>query len=285
MQNKKGFTLIELLVVIAIIAILAAILFPVFAQAREKARQATCQSNMHQWGIAFLMYVQDYDETFPDYNITAYTSTGIQTSGWISVIQPYVEKLGNVNDRGKDINDPNNPNGIAKMNHCPSHSADPRAATDGSGNPRPSSGGASSSYAMSEVFGTQRPLAAFQTPAESILLAEDYLNFTQMVFFPASWDENEAAIGNTYSRGKAGGTDCRFDLPNVCTNGSGAHAAHPEAMPGIVGQFASNLRNSHTGGSEYVMLDGHVKHFRPGQTYKPDGSFSMWTLSGKWFRP
>ena len=62
---EKGFTLIELLVVIAIIAILAAILFPVFAQAREKARQASCLSNVKQMGTAVMMYVQDYDETFP----------------------------------------------------------------------------------------------------------------------------------------------------------------------------------------------------------------------------
>jgi prepilin-type N-terminal cleavage/methylation domain-containing protein/prepilin-type processing-associated H-X9-DG protein len=61
---KQGFTLIELLVVIAIIAILAAILFPVFAQAREKARQATCLSNVHQLAQAALMYAQDYDERF-----------------------------------------------------------------------------------------------------------------------------------------------------------------------------------------------------------------------------
>ncbi|MBD3292354.1 MAG: DUF1559 domain-containing protein [Armatimonadia bacterium] len=66
--KRRGFTLIELLVVIAIIAILAAILFPVFARAREKARQASCQSNLKQLTLGTLMYVQDYDETFPTWD-------------------------------------------------------------------------------------------------------------------------------------------------------------------------------------------------------------------------
>ncbi|MGI6384088.1 MAG: prepilin-type N-terminal cleavage/methylation domain-containing protein [bacterium] len=65
MKNKRAFTLIELLVVIAIIALLAAILFPVFGRAREKARQATCQSNLKQLAMAFEMWVQDHDETYP----------------------------------------------------------------------------------------------------------------------------------------------------------------------------------------------------------------------------
>src|SRR5215471_14245464 len=64
-RKQIGFTLIELLVVIAIIAILAAILFPVFAQAREKARQTSCLSNTKQLGTAIIMYIQDYDESHP----------------------------------------------------------------------------------------------------------------------------------------------------------------------------------------------------------------------------
>ena len=63
--GARGFTLIELLVVIAVIAILAAILFPVFAQAREKARQTACLSNMRQMSMAVQMYTQDYDESLP----------------------------------------------------------------------------------------------------------------------------------------------------------------------------------------------------------------------------
>ncbi len=79
-MTRKGFTLIELLVVIAIIAILAAILFPVFARAREKARQTSCLSNMKQIALAITMYASDYDETYastaldyPGHFTTSYT--------------------------------------------------------------------------------------------------------------------------------------------------------------------------------------------------------------------
>jgi len=87
MTSRRAFTLIELLVVIAIIAILAAILFPVFAQAREKARQASCLSNQKQYATATLMYVQDYDETFP----FSANLNGQCVDTFYSVVSPYVK--------------------------------------------------------------------------------------------------------------------------------------------------------------------------------------------------
>ncbi len=84
----KGFTLIELLVVIAIIAILAAILFPVFASAREKARQTSCLSNVKQMGLATMLYVQDSDEKFP--TGTYETDTPPVYVYWFDIIMPYV---------------------------------------------------------------------------------------------------------------------------------------------------------------------------------------------------
>ena len=105
-MKRAGFTLIELLVVIAIIAILAAILFPVFAQAREKARQTSCLSNMKQMGTAIMMYVQDYDEVTPSNRTagapplrldsvgTAPCEPAVPYASWHDNIQPYVKNFG-----------------------------------------------------------------------------------------------------------------------------------------------------------------------------------------------
>src|SRR5438876_2941923 len=90
----RGFTLIELLVVIAIIAILAAILFPVFAQARERARMSVCLSNTRQIGTGLMMYVQDYDETFPYIRFHGGSALqGTFTSIWKNAIGPYVKNI------------------------------------------------------------------------------------------------------------------------------------------------------------------------------------------------
>ena len=94
-MRKKGFTLIELLVVIAIIAILAAILFPVFAKARAQAEKISCASNLKQIGTAIMMYTQDFDESYPsaNYNGMFATPTG-QQWGWAylwTMWQPYIK--------------------------------------------------------------------------------------------------------------------------------------------------------------------------------------------------
>lgn len=104
-ESRQGFTLIELLVVIAIIAILASILFPVFARARENARKSSCQSNLKQIGLGFMQYTQDYDEQFPH---SAQDSDPV-LGGWVpggggatyprpalvsqGVLQPYVKSV------------------------------------------------------------------------------------------------------------------------------------------------------------------------------------------------
>src|SRR3954469_14896504 len=89
-NRYKGFTLIELLVVIAIIAILAAILFPVFGRARENARRSSCQSNMKQLGLGFMQYAQDYDERFPVGEIYVSLNAAFG-NGWSGDIYPYVK--------------------------------------------------------------------------------------------------------------------------------------------------------------------------------------------------
>jgi prepilin-type N-terminal cleavage/methylation domain-containing protein/prepilin-type processing-associated H-X9-DG protein len=86
-MKKRGFTLIELLVVIAIIALLAAILFPVFARARENARRSSCQSNLKQIGISMMQYVDDYDDRYP----SNFFSQPAPNDRWTGVIQPYIK--------------------------------------------------------------------------------------------------------------------------------------------------------------------------------------------------
>jgi prepilin-type N-terminal cleavage/methylation domain-containing protein/prepilin-type processing-associated H-X9-DG protein len=93
MHSRRGFTLIELLVVIAIIALLAGILFPVFAQAREKGRQASCLSNTKQISTALLMYLSDYDEAFPQVAGLGANQRFFYEGSWMKRIEPYIRNL------------------------------------------------------------------------------------------------------------------------------------------------------------------------------------------------
>jgi prepilin-type N-terminal cleavage/methylation domain-containing protein len=152
---KRGFTLIELLVVIAIIAILAAILFPVFARAREKARQTSCLSNMKQVGLSVLMYIQDYDETFP---MSAYPDANDPTSRtaaytYDEVCQPYIKNT-------QLFTCPSDPRGYPHRTYaCNVHVFGHNRIDSQVGGPR-----------------WPRRLAAIQLPAETIMLGERWAN-------------------------------------------------------------------------------------------------------------
>ena len=158
-MKRQGFTLIELLVVIAIIAILAAILFPVFARAREKARQSSCSSNLKQLGIAHLMYAQDFDERFlkqqPCFNGTnGWTYGG---GKWQDLLNPYVKN--------------------AQLRNCPTTDTDPSYGI--ARNP------------WSGCCGNSTKLASFDRPAETLIMCDTSDNNSpqgrMMENYPAKW--------------------------------------------------------------------------------------------------
>ncbi len=156
-QRPHAFTLIELLVVIAIIAVLAAILFPVFAQAREKARQTACMSNLRQIGTAVLMYAQDYDETL------VATELGDEPEYfWGDMITPYTHNR--------------------QILACPSALNKLQFSAPVAGFPQGISREWSYNYAVNDVRDTQgkrlgaayQPLAAITKPSETLLIVDGW---------------------------------------------------------------------------------------------------------------
>ncbi|MGD9496757.1 MAG: prepilin-type N-terminal cleavage/methylation domain-containing protein [Armatimonadota bacterium] len=142
---RRGFTLIELLVVIAIIAILAAILFPVFARAREKARQTTCLSNVKEIDLAIIMYCNDYDESLPFlYNVPAVGPR----YGLIQITQPYISNW--------------------QIHDCPS--ADQRTSQSYLGHR--SYGYNVGTFIVFSTGGTPRRLALIRRPAEIVMMGD-----------------------------------------------------------------------------------------------------------------
>lgn len=166
-HSRPGFTLIELLVVIAIIAILAAILFPVFAQAREKARQTSCLSNVKQMGTAAMMYVQDYDEMF--------MSTSWGHRHWLFLLQPYIKGYP-ANFRGAKGNIyacPSDKDGLQYISNPAQITPEPAA----SWNLLLDSNGEYpywASYGINEHVTDEWPaLAAYDAPADTFLFLEN----------------------------------------------------------------------------------------------------------------
>ena len=163
--KRQGFTLIELLVVIAIIAILAAILFPVFARARENARRTSCLSNLKQMGLAVMQYTQDFDERYPQ-AVNRTTQTPPDGYFWYAGTWFWPQTLYAYHKSSEAL-------------YCPSAPVHPVMTTAPIGRPRPFSGnyGANTlvlAYATNSVA-TQRPavsLAALQTPASTYLIMD-----------------------------------------------------------------------------------------------------------------
>jgi len=161
-RHPRGFTLIELLVVIAIIAVLAAILFPVFARAREAARRTACISNVNQFGKAILMYIQDYDSTYPPRMPNppagaAFPCRPCRTIDWRPYARPYIKN--------------------EQLFVCPSDSGVPAAVTTDPMNqvsPRPSrlADFYGSSYCLNTVVTRLGSEAALPLPAETYMGAE-----------------------------------------------------------------------------------------------------------------
>jgi prepilin-type N-terminal cleavage/methylation domain-containing protein/prepilin-type processing-associated H-X9-DG protein len=159
-HDRRGFTLIELLVVIAIIAILAAILFPVFAKARENARMASCKSNMKQIGLALAMYTQDYDETYPTSIGPDATTLGNRTRVYsLERIAPYIKNDG--------------------IFRCPSDMPSPGRQivnTAGNGIARtsyyPVGGGSTGSAQWGVLMSPPVALAAVAAPADTVAVTE-----------------------------------------------------------------------------------------------------------------
>ncbi|HEY3330448.1 MAG TPA: DUF1559 domain-containing protein [Capsulimonadaceae bacterium] len=241
-KSQVGFTLIELLVVIAIISILAAILFPVFATAREKARQTSCASNEKQLGLAVMQYIQDYDEMFPISANYTWKPTAAWDAeagvGWAGILYPYVKSDG--------------------VFMCPSD---------------PTKGTPLVSYAYNQnvalnQYGTSLPFTAAKMTSTSLTILY-FECFGNKVTNPPSKEIPSAGIftSTIYSPAGSGA---------VIANQSGTVGTTPVCQTGYMGHTSSYRGATtcgssvtyphvngpdgvHSGGSNFVMADGHVK--------------------------
>jgi prepilin-type N-terminal cleavage/methylation domain-containing protein/prepilin-type processing-associated H-X9-DG protein len=225
---RKGFTLIELLVVIAIIAILAAILFPVFARAREKARQAACTSNCKQLALGTLMYVQDYDEKFPMWDRFAGSNT--RPLAPPAAIFPYVKNL--------------------ELYTCPSGADLPNVA------------GLTPGW---DDYGWGSPMYVFPGPESrgyawnECLCYEGYAGNRGMKLSEVNKPTDTILLGDAMHM--YGGLGAFVFANRCCDSEIGWEDGNLDGIDASTGTPSPDTFGRHTGGSILAMVDGHVKWY------------------------
>jgi len=236
-KRSLGFTLIELLVVIAIIAILAAILFPVFAKVREKARQTSCLSNEKQLGLGFAQYVQDNDEMFPSGVVRGTLGAGdLFGIGWAGEIYPYVKSVG-LYDCPDDVtaSTPNTTPPMYEVSYAMNTHVINSYLTPAFNNPQ----------------GPLGHLAAFNAPASTVLLAEVTNNLADVTAIDEAVNSGAThlSVVTSDSGGCLGITKNAYD--SASRNATGPVQGNTGGLDGTTGR--------HTNGSNFLMVDGHAK--------------------------
>jgi len=239
--QAKGFTLIELLVVIAIIAILAAILFPVFQKVRENARRASCQSNEKQLGLAMIQYTQDYDEKLPAGAVTAFGPGTYLGSAWGGQIYSFVKSTG--------------------LYKCPDDSTAFVAST---GNAPATPPLYPVSYAYNAHLANSYNAQSGNTtnitsPASTVLLVEcsgTTANVTDPV--ESSVANPTYSVSNSFSNSTTGaeifgGNNNTSNLGKMETGNFGSCTTN---------NTQAHVTGRHSDGSNYLLFDGHVKWLR-----------------------
>ncbi len=244
-MSRRGFTLIELLVVIAIIAILAAILFPVFAQAREKARQTSCLSNVKQLTLAQLMYTQDWDEKFTGWN-WGQRFVMDSSSYWSVCALPYIKSI--------------------KLYQCPSDALEWPTVNDWTGQ-GPDAGAHDPfaswsdrnwwekpnnpnfiSYGINEALMSGRKMAAIRSPANYGMIMDSSIGLVN------SWETGDATE-QTYIACRAA-----FSNQGCCLIWQDNHPASWFKANYSAQELESATR--HTGGQNVSFVDGHAKFLK-----------------------
>ena len=228
MRRRCGFTLIEMLVVLAIVALLAAVLFPVFSHVREKGRQAACVSNLHQLGLALSSYTIDYDEQFPTSKIAAVNTTNV---AWAGQVHPHVQNTG--------------------VFRCP---------TDDT----PSANAPVVSYGLNLNLAAASSLAALTAPSRTVLLfevsgdtaqvtdyAEGQTNGSNPPHFSASGNGLNGSLANLTGLGPLSADSAQY------ATGAMDNSQAIILLPPNLDQYQHPGR--HSGNANFLLADGHVK--------------------------